>query len=152
KLFAQVYGIPECIASDSPAWVAWNYEAFAVYGLFALFVLFPALRGWGTVLVPIQLPDKTKGYFSIHITKRSDQVAQKTVNKKTGKEKIRSKHRLDFLRRFESHMAGRETTFRWIPARRAEYTITVGGPLLDATGKEIIGHLLGGPKFRVRGG
>jgi tetratricopeptide (TPR) repeat protein len=152
RLFAQVYGIPECIAADSPAWITWNYQAFAIYALFALFVLFPALRGWGTVLVRIQLPDKTKGYFSIHITKRSDQVATKTVNKKTGKEKIRSKRLFDFLRRFESHMAGRETTFRWIPARRADYTITVGGPLLDASGKEIIGHFLEEQKFRVRRG
>jgi tetratricopeptide (TPR) repeat protein len=150
--FVQVYAIPECIAADSPAWVVWNYEAFAVYALFALFVLFPALRGWGTVFVRIQLPDKTKGYFSIHITKRPDQVAQKTVNKKTGKEKIRSKKWFDFMRRYDQHMAGRESTFRWIPARRADYTITVGGPLLDATGKEIIGHFLEEQKVRVRRG
>ena len=130
----------------------WNYEAFAAYALIALFVLFPILRGWGTVVVRIALPDKTKGYFSIHINRRSDQVAQKTVNKKTGKEKIRSHRRLDFLRRYETHMAGRQSVFRWIPARRTDYTITVGGPLLDATGKEIIGHFLEEQKIRVRRG
>src|SRR5258706_15392055 len=74
------------------------------------------------------------------------------VNKNTGKEKIRSKRRLDFLRRYEQHMAGRESTFRWIPARRSDYTVTVGGPLLDATGKEIIGHFLEEQKIRVRRG
>ena len=148
----QILSATECVAADSPAWVVWNREAFAAYALFALFVLFPVLRGWGTVVVRIALPDKTKGYFSIHITKRSDQVAQKTVNKKTGKEKIRSKRWFDFLRRYEQHMAGRESTFRWIPARRADYTITVGGPLLDATGKEIIGHFLQEQKIRVRRG
>ncbi len=150
--FVQILSATECVAADSTAWVVWNYEAFAAYVLFALFVLFPVLRGWGTVVVRIALPDKTKGYFSIHITKRSNQVAQKTVNKKTGKEKIRSKHWFDFLRRYEQHMAGRESTFRWIPARRADYTITVGGPLLDATGKEIIGHFLQEQKIRVRRG
>ena len=150
--FVQILSATECVAADSTAWVVWNYEAFAAYVLFALFVLFPVLRGWGTVVVRIALPDKTKGYFSIHLTRRSDQVEQKTVNKKTGKEKIRSKHWLDFLRRYEQHMAGRESTFRWIPARRADYTITVGGPLLDATGKEIIGHFLQEQKIRVRRG
>ncbi len=150
--FVQILSATECIASDSAAWVTWNYDAFAAYVLFALFVLFPMLRGWGTVVVRIALPDKTKGYFSIHITKRSDQVAQKRVSKKTGREKIRSKRKLDFLRRYESHMAGRESTFRWIPARRSDYTITVGGPLLDATGKEIIGHFLEEQKIRVRRG
>jgi tRNA A-37 threonylcarbamoyl transferase component Bud32/Flp pilus assembly protein TadD len=150
--YVQIFGATECVAADSPAWVTWNYEAFAAYALFALVVLFPVIRGWGTVVVRIGLPEKTKGYFSIHITKRSDQVAQERVDKKTGKEKIRSKRRLDFLRRFEQHMVGRECTFRWIPARRSDYTITVGGPLLDATGKEIIGHFLQEQKIRVRRG
>ncbi len=151
-LFVQILSATECVAAESKAWVTWNYQAFGVYALVVLFVVFPVLRGWGTVVVRIALPDKTKGYFSIHITKRSDQVAQKTVNKKTGREKIRSKRRLDFLRRYEQHMASRESTFRWIPARRSDYTITVGGPLLDATGKEIIGHFLEEQKIRVRRG
>src|SRR5262249_1539859 len=150
--FVEILSAPECIAADSAAFVAWNRQAFAAYALIALVLLFPVLRGWGTVVVRIALPDKTKGYFSIHITKRSDQVAQQTVNKKTGKEKIRSKHWFDFLRRYEQHMAERQSTFRWIPARRADYTITVGGPLLDATGKEIIGHFLQEQKIRVRRG
>ncbi|HKA15042.1 MAG TPA: protein kinase, partial [Myxococcota bacterium] len=150
--FVQIYSATECAAAESELWASCNYEAFAAYALIALLVLYPVLRGWGTVVVRIQLPDKTKGYFSIHITKRPDQVAQKTVDKKTGKEKIRSNRRLAFLRRYEQHMAGRETTFRWIPARRADYTITVSGPLLDATGKEIIGHFLQEQKIRVRRG
>ena len=150
--FVQILAATECIAANNAAWTTWNYEAAAAYALIALFVLFPALRGWGTVVVRIALPDKTKGYFSIHLNRRSDQVAQRTVNKKTGKEKIRSKRRLDFLRRYETHMAGRESVFRWIPARRTDYTITVGGPLLDATGKEIIGHFLEEQKIRVRRG
>ena len=60
----------------------------------------------------------------------SGQVAQETVNKKTGKEKIQSKRKLDFLRRYEQHMAGRESTFRWIPARRALY-VGVGGGMME---------------------
>jgi tetratricopeptide (TPR) repeat protein len=149
--FVQILTATECVAARA-TWITWNREAAVTYALLALFVLFPVLRGWGTIVVRIALPDKTKGYFSIHITRRSDQVEQKTVNKKTGKEKIRAKRSLDFLRRYESHMAGRESVFRWIPARRTDYTITVGGPLLDATGKEIIGHFLEEQKIRVRRG
>ena len=148
--YVQILTATDCVSGGLDAWAAWNLEAFASYVLLALFVGFPLLRGWGTVVVRIQLPEKTKGFFSIHITTRSDQVKQKTVDKKTGREKIRARGRLDFLRRFERHMAGRETTFRWIPARRGDYTVTVGGPLLDATGKEIIGHFLEEQKIRVR--
>ena len=39
-------------------------------------------------------------------------------------------------------MAGRETIFRWIPARPRPYTVTLMGPLMDAAGEEIIGHFL----------
>jgi tetratricopeptide (TPR) repeat protein len=150
--FVQILAASDCVAGGLDAWATWNIEAFVTYLLLAVLVGYPVVRGWGTIHVRILLPDKTKGFFSIHVTKRSDQVAQKTVDKKTGREKIHARGRLDFLRRFEQHMVGRETKLNWIPARRADYTITVGGPLLDATGKQIIGHFLQEQKLRVRRG
>jgi len=49
-------------------------------------------------------------------------------------------------------MAGRETTFRWIPARKRGYFVTVGGPLLDAMGDEVIGHFLEEQRVRIERG
>ncbi len=142
----------DCVAGGLAAYGSWNLEALAVYLLLALFAAYPVVRGWGTVVVRIELPEMTKGFFSIHITRKSGQVKRETIDKKTGREKIRAQGRLDFLRRFERHMAGRETVFRWIPARSAGYTVTVGGPLLDARGKDIIGHFLEEQRARVRRG
>jgi hypothetical protein len=93
-----------------------------------------------------------QGLFQHPHHARSDQVAQKTVDKKTGKEKIRSKRRLDFLRRYEHAHGGPREHVPLDPRRAHDYTITVGGPLLDATGKEIIGHFLEEQKIRVRRG
>jgi tetratricopeptide (TPR) repeat protein len=49
-------------------------------------------------------------------------------------------------------MAGRKTLFRWIPARKRSYYVTVKGPLMDATGQKIIGHFLETQKTRVSRG
>jgi tetratricopeptide (TPR) repeat protein len=142
----------DCIEAGLETYASWNIEAFVVYALLAIFVIFPVVRGWGTVVVRIQLPDKTKGFFSVHVTTKPDQVTRDVVDKKTGREKIRAKRRLDLLRRFSRHMVGRETRFKWIPARAGHYTITVGGPLLDARGEEVVGFFLEEQKAHVRRG
>ena len=46
-------------------------------------------------------------------------------------------------------MAGRETIFRWIPARKRDYVVTVRGPLQDALNDETIGHFLEEQRVRV---
>lgn len=142
----------DCVEGGFETYGAWNIPALVLYGALGLFFLWPVVRGWGTVGVSIRLPDKTRGYFSIHITTKPDQVKRELVDRNSDKKKTRAKGRLDFLKRFERHMAGRHTTFRWIPARKFDYTITVGGPLLEARGDEIIGHFLEEQKLRVRRG
>src|SRR5262249_28875844 len=42
-----------------------------------------------------------------------------------------------------------ETTFRWLPARKRGYVVTVRGPLLDAMGDDVIGHFLEEQRVRV---
>ena len=93
----------------------------------ALLVSWPLLRGWGQIVVRIKLPERTKGFMSIYITEKPDQVRREKVDKKTGREKLVSARRFDFLKRFGRHMAGRETTFRWIPVRKAMRELSVSG-------------------------
>jgi tetratricopeptide (TPR) repeat protein len=143
----------ECVADGAEVFGTWNWIAGVAYGLLGLILAMPVLRGWGTLHVSIQLPNHTKGFFSIHITTRPDQVRRDRVDKKTGREKTQSIRRIpDVFRRYERHMAGRETPFRWTPARKSGYIVTVAGPLLDAQGKEIIGHFFEEQKVRVRRG
>jgi len=142
----------DCLEGGFEAYGRWNAVALGVYAILSLALCWPLLRGWGGIRVLIKLPDRTKGFFSIHITTRPDQVKREQVDKKTKRKKTRARGRLDFLKRFERHMAGRETTFRWIPARKGPYTVTVAGPLLDARGEEIIGHFLEEQRVRVRRG
>jgi tetratricopeptide (TPR) repeat protein len=148
--FAAILANTMCLPDGFEAYGRFNPIAFGIYALLLLVVAMPAIRGWGTIHVSIRLPDRTKGFFSIHVTTKPDQVRRERVSKKSEREKIRAGRRLDFLKRFERHMAGRETDFRWIPARKRGYTVTVGGPLLDARGDEIIGHFLEEQKIRVR--
>ena len=150
--YVEILASTDCMDAGLELYTAWNVEAFVVYATLVLFVVFPLVRGWGTIVVAIQLPDKTKGFFSVHVTTKPDQVKRDVVDKKTGREKIRAKRRIDFLRRFSRHMVGRETVLRWIPARGSEYTVTVGGPLLDARGEEVVGFFLEEQRARVRRG
>ncbi|MEM7413131.1 MAG: protein kinase [Myxococcota bacterium] len=138
----KVLSATHCVGGGLAVYGAWNPWALAALGVLLLGCAFPMFRGWGTIDIRIKLPEKTKGFFSIHVTTRPDQVKQKTIDKRTGREKMKGNRRFDFLRRFERHMAARETTFKWIPARRTPYTVTVSGPLLDAKGEEVIGHFL----------
>jgi tetratricopeptide (TPR) repeat protein len=141
----------DCMRGGLASYGAWNWPAFALYLLTALFIGWPLIRGWGGIQVDIVLPERTKGFFSIHITRRSDAVKKERVSKKSGQKKIKA-GMLDFLKRFERHMAGRSTQFRLIPARKQPYTVTVAGPLLDARGEEIIGHFLEEQRVQVSRG
>ena len=139
-----------CVPEGLDRFGRWNPLSFAGLLVLAMLLVYPLIRGWGTIVVRTYLPDKTKGFFSIFITGGPNQVRKELVDKKTGREKLVARRSLDPLRRFRKHMAGREETFRLIPARRREYVVTVGGPLLDASGEKIIGHFLEEQIARVR--
>jgi tetratricopeptide (TPR) repeat protein len=141
----------DCLNGGFEAYGRWNFMAAGLYAALLLCVGWPVLRGWGSIRVRIMLPDKTKGFFSIHVNDKPDQVKRERIDRMSGREKLKSSRRFDFLRRYERHMAVGETTFKWIPARRAgPYYVSVGGPLLDAKGEEIIGHFLEEQKIVVR--
>jgi len=136
----------QCIAAGFRNHAVWNERALTLYGAICLFLLFPMLRGWGKVDVAIKLPPKTKGFFAIRVSKNEDDIP---TEKKKKSDSGRLKRSLRSLSRFERQMAGRQTLFRWIPARKRSYYVTVKGPLMDATGQEIIGHFLETQKIRV---
>ena len=146
---ASILSNTDCLDGGLESYGRWNAVALVLYAALALFVTWPLIRGWGQIVVKIDLPDRTKGFFSIHITRRPDKVKREVVDAQTQREKSRGK-RFDFLRRYQRHMAGAETVFRLIPARKQPYTVTVSGPLMDARGEEIIGHFLEEQRVAVR--
>jgi len=139
----------QCIPSGYQDHGTLNERAAVVYGILGLILLFPALRGWGKVDVTIVVPPRTKGFFAIRVARSEDQMpSERTKKADTG----RLRRSLRSLSRYERHMVGRQTVFRWIPARKRAYFVTVKGPLMDATGENIIGHFLETQRARVRRG
>jgi len=136
----------QCVAAGFRDYGAWNERALAIYGVLVLLLIFPVLRGWGKVEVTIKLPPKTKGYFAIRVAKSADDLPSER-SRKSGNGRL--KRSLKSLSRFERHMVGQTTLFRWIPARKRNYHVTVKGPLMDAQGEEIIGHFLETQKVSV---
>jgi hypothetical protein len=130
----------ECLAGGHVAYGRWKRIAMTLAGTIGFLFLFPVLRGWGALQVTIEVPQRTKGLFSIHINAKPEQVVREVVDKTTLRKTTRSKRRLDIFRRFHRHMAGVDPTFLIIPARKTPYTLTVASPLMDSKGCEIIGH------------
>jgi tetratricopeptide (TPR) repeat protein len=138
----------ECLDGGFEAYGSLNLLALPVYAAVFILLTWPLFRGWGQIVVRIKLPERTKGLLSIHITKRPDQV-KRQVDEKTQREKSRGS-RFDFLMRYQRQIAGAESIFRLIPARKLPYTVTVSGPLMDARGEEVIGHFLEEQRVTVR--
>jgi tetratricopeptide (TPR) repeat protein len=141
----------ECIASGLQAAGTWNRRALGLYAALSLLLLFPLLRGWGTVVVAIKLPPRTRGFLRIKIGRKPEPVSDDKAKKRAAKKLAdgRLRRSLRSLSRFQKNMAGRETTFRWIPARARPYYVTVRGPLLDAKRDEVIGHFLEEQRVRI---
>jgi tetratricopeptide (TPR) repeat protein len=140
-----------CVASALEVAGAWNRRALLAYAALGCLLLFPILRGWGTLVVTIRLPPRTKGFLHIRIGRKPAPAAGESP-RRPARDEGRLRRSLRSLSRFRKHMAGRETTFRWIPARQRGYYVTVGGPLLDAMGDEVIGHFLEEQRVRIERG
>ena len=137
----------ECLAGGLAKYGAWNRRALAIYGGLLLLLCFPLFRGWGTIVVEIKLPPRTRGFLRIKLgTKPEKPTDERGKAKKKDGRLLRS---LRSLSRYQKHMAGRETVFRWIPARKRAYYATVRGPLFDAMGGHEIGHFLEEQRVRV---
>jgi tetratricopeptide (TPR) repeat protein len=141
----------ECLPGGLAAHGAWNRRALAVYGAAALLFVFPLLRGWGSLVVEIKLPPRTRGFLRIRIARRPQEVKDDRAAGRRRRDG-RLRRSLASFSRYQKHMAGRETRFRWLPARRRHYFVTVRGPLYDALGNHEIGHFMEEQRVRIARG
>ena len=128
--------------------VGWNPSALAIYSLLLVLGALPIVRGWGQVTVGIQYSTLNKGFFSIKLSRRPERAG-------SGKQEGRSRdgrflRRLKLMSRFQRSLVGRETVFRWIPARR--YHVAVHGLLQDPTSDDVVGNYFAEEAVAVRRG
>jgi tetratricopeptide (TPR) repeat protein len=116
----------------------WNERAAAPYLLLLVLVALPFVRGFGTLEVGVEYEARGKGFFSIRIAKRPQK--SKTGDRKKDANKV-SKYQARFssLSRYQRHMVGRLTTFRFMPAKRTLY-VGVHGLLQEPGTGEVIGN------------
>ena len=142
------YANTAALVLDEERFFARNWAAFGIYGLVALVLALPVCRGWGSMLVRLEYASTGKGFFSIRIARRPGKA--KKGNAKRGGRKHRFQQRLRSLGRFARTMAGRETLFRWLPART--YYVMVHGLLEDPLSGEVIGNYFEEKKVTIERG
>jgi tetratricopeptide (TPR) repeat protein len=140
----------ECLAGGLEHHAVWNWRAGIVYLALGVLLIYPLLRGWGTIVVQIKLPAQTKGFLRIRISSKPEKVqdAEQEKQRRAAAEG-RLARSLGSFSRYVKYLAGRETTFRWIPARKRGYVVTVRGPLQDALSGATIGHFLEEQRVQV---
>jgi tetratricopeptide (TPR) repeat protein len=141
------FGNQTWIADGERHFSEWNPVAILVYSLLLVIAVLPLIRGWGELQVGIQYASLGKGFFSIKLSRRA-QRADLGEGRKQGKGRYLRKMRL--MGRYERSMVGRETLFRWLPARG--YYVTVHGLLQDSVTGEVIGNYAAEQKVVVRRG
>jgi tetratricopeptide (TPR) repeat protein len=141
----------ECLPGPMEAYGVWNLRAAGVYAVLLVLLVGPILRGFGTIVVEINLPPRTKGFLDIRIS-TTTMSAEQSKKKKAKKLGSGMKMSLRNFSRYRKQMAHRETVFRWIPARRQAYYVFVNGPLFDAMGEAEIGHFLEEQRAQVERG
>lgn len=122
------------IADGTARFGEWNPTALIVLSLAAIAALLPLLRGWGQLQVQLQYASLGEGFFSIRITRRSIKA---DLGAARGKAERRYLKKMRLMGRYERAMVGKETLFRWLPARR--YYVTVHGLLQDPGTDAVIG-------------
>jgi tetratricopeptide (TPR) repeat protein len=142
----------ECLAGGQGLYSAWNSRALSIFGCALALLCFPLVRGWGSLVVEIKLPPRTKGFLRIKIGLKPEEAGKQESARQKPDRGGRLRRSLRSLSRYRKHMAARETIFRWIPARRRAYYVTVRGPLFDALGDREIGHFLEEQRVRIQRG
>ena len=142
------YANTATLVLDEERFLGRNWAAFGIYGLAALVLAAPVCRGWGSMLVRLDYASSGKGFFSIRISRRPGRA--KKGNAKRGGRKRRFQQRLRSLGRFARAMAGRETLFRWLPART--YYVMVHGLLEDQLTGDVIGNYFEEKQVKIERG
>jgi tRNA A-37 threonylcarbamoyl transferase component Bud32/tetratricopeptide (TPR) repeat protein len=133
-LAVQRFGNQTWIRDGTTRFGVWNPIALIVLSLAAIAALLPLLRGWGQLQVDLEYASLGKGFFSIRITRRSIKA---DIGATLGKAERRYLKKMRLMGRYERAMVGKQTLFRWLPARR--YYVTVHGLLQDPGTEAVIG-------------
>jgi tetratricopeptide (TPR) repeat protein len=141
------FGNQTWIAGGEQLFSEWNPIAIVVYSIMLVVSVLPLIRGWGELQVGIQYASLGKGFFSIKLSRRP-QKSDVGETRKQGESRYRRKMRL--VGRYERSMVGRETLFRWLPARG--YYVTVHGLLQDPASGAVIGNYAAEQQVVVRRG
>jgi len=139
---ADILANSACLPSLLETHSIWNLRAAGVYGLLLLWIGYLVVRGWGSLVVTAHVPENTIALFNISVSRRPRRV-KKHNDLASGKADGRYRRRLRQTSLFEKKMIqGKETIFRWIPARKKPLYLTVRGPLLDSFNQALIGDFL----------
>ena len=134
------------------AFVTWNPRA-AVPGLILLaLILYPVVRGWGSLEVNLEyeVSKNSKGFFSIQLSKKPG-VAKRDSGKGAKSKSTKYQRKVRRWSRYARDMVGTKTMFRMIPSR--SYYVVIHGLLQDRSSGEVIGNYLEERKVKVgRGG
>lgn len=118
-----------------------NYKAALPCGLLLFLSVFPLVRGWGRLEVDFKLPDGATALFAVSLTRRPSKVRDRSEKTRAAAINV-FRNRLHRVNLFERRLQGTHMSFRWVPARRARYYLTIRGPLVDATTDGLIGEFL----------
>ena len=128
---------------------SWNARALAPWSVLLVLLALPLRRGFGSLVVGIEYASVGKGFFSIRVSTKPEKAKAGEKRKSTDKAN-QYQRRLRTFSRFERHMVGRETKFRWLPAR----TLYVGvhGLLQEPGTDEVIGNYFEEKSIRLERG
>jgi tetratricopeptide (TPR) repeat protein len=131
-----------CIPSDLDTQGEWNVKAGILWGVLTLLVGYRLIRGYGSVIVHVDVPKDTKALFAVSVTKRPRQVkAPKKGRENAHRGEV--ERRLNKVSRIEKRLRqGRDLMFKWRPVRSKEYYVTLRGPLFHSLSDELIGDFL----------
>jgi tetratricopeptide (TPR) repeat protein len=136
------------LADGQRRYASWNPWACGLAVLLLMLGAAPLARGWGELVVGIEYAKVGKGFFSIKLSRRPDRGEVGQQRRQPGQ--ARFLRRLSVMGRYQRAMVGRETHFRFLPARH--YYVAVHGLLQDPVTDEVVGNYLAEkPVFLKRG-
>jgi tRNA A-37 threonylcarbamoyl transferase component Bud32/Tfp pilus assembly protein PilF len=128
----------------------WNARAALPWTLFLALLVWPFVRGWGSVVVKLDYDTKaTRGFFHVRLSRRPGKAS--AAREKEGQSNLkRYQGKVRVWSRFARALADSETRFRLVPAR--VWYVHVHGLLTDAKSKEVIGSYVEERQIRVERG
>ncbi len=135
------------LPAEARVWWTANPIALSGYAAALLALLWPLLRGWGSVVVKLEYLKLGRTLFTVRLSRKPGQAKMGKGREKAIK---RFRRRAREWSRFSRTIEGRALTLRWIPART--WYVTVHGVLEDRTTGEVTGNYFEEQTVTVRRG